>query len=175
MMQLLMQLPDTRKSAPFGPASRIATPSDVPALASLLARAFGDETWTPQRVHEALLDDPTVTEVRVIDGEGGLVATASARRVDRFAGQGYVHWVAAAPDQAGRGLGRGIVSHIVDRFARDGMASVVLETDDARLAAISAYLGLGFVPQYPEASHAARWSAVFVGLGAARARKGGAG
>lgn len=169
-MQLLMQLPDARTCAPIGPASRVAGPADAPALATLLAQAFGDTGWTPQRVHAALLDDPTVTEVRVTDGASGLIATASARLVDQFAGQGNVHWVAAAPDQAGRGLGRGIVSHIVNRFVHDGITSVVLQTDDARLAAISAYLGLGFVPQYPDASHAMRWSAVFVALDAVRAK-----
>jgi mycothiol synthase len=43
----------------------------------------------------------------------------------------------------------------------------VLETDDERLPAIKVYLALGYVPQYPDASHEDRWSKIFRALSAA--------
>lgn len=172
-MQLRMKLPVALGVAQSGPWSRVATPADAPALAVLLGRAFADHEWTADRVHRDLLDDPSVVEVRVIDGDSGLSATASARYFDRFPGQGYVHWVGIDPALQGKGLGQAIVTHVIDRFVRDGVPSVILETDDPRLPAITSYLGLGFVPQYPDPDHEGRWSRVFAALGDfRRIRKG---
>jgi hypothetical protein len=47
----------------------------------------------------------------------------------------------------------------------------MLETDDHRLPAISAYHRLGYVPQYTEADHEGRWSAIFSTLAEARRSK----
>ena len=49
--------------------------------------------------------------------------------------------------------------------------SPFLETDDHRLPAIAAYLRLGYVPQYTEADHEGRWSAIFTQLADGRRGK----
>lgn len=174
-MQLRMKLPIIAGVAPFQPGSRVATASDAPALARLLGLAFPDSEWNVERVHRDLLDEPSVVEVRVIDGGTDLSATASARYFDRFPGQGYVHWVGIDPSVGGQGLGQAIVTHVIERFIQDGIPSVILETDDSRLPAITSYLGIGFVPQYPAPDHEDRWSRVFTALGDfRRLRKGAA-
>jgi mycothiol synthase len=150
---------------------RSAGPTDAEGLSRLLGSAFPEIEWTPDRVVRDLLDEPSVAEVLVIDGEHGLLATASARYVDQFPTAGYVHWVGTDPAFRGRSLGRSVCLAVLERFRRDGRMAAVLETDDPRLPAIASYLGLGFVPSYAAPDHETRWSAVFAQL-AASWRKG---
>lgn len=178
MAQLQMRLPDL-SLVPAAPvpamefAPRHAVLDDAGALGRLLGAAFPEAPWSADRARVELLDEPSVVEVLVIDGEQGLLATASARYVDRFPGAGYVHWVGTEPQARGRELGRAVVLAVLGRFREDGMSAAVLETDDDRLPAIAAYLGLGFVPAYAEPGHEARWSAVFFNLAAHRRRARG--
>jgi len=183
MSQLAMLLP-ARPVAPLDPdadvpesavasGARPATASDNEAIAHLLASVFPDQTWTPERVAAELTETPDVLRVFVLDDGDRIVATASARHnVDRFPGCGYVHWVGVSPDAQGRGLGRLIVSEVVDFFASEGLSPIVLETDDERLPALSSYLGLGFTPHYINEGHQERWSKVLLALNAARHGKG---
>jgi mycothiol synthase len=179
MSQLLMVLPappttpqDVHGSA-SGTGVRPATTSDNDAIARLLASAFPDQTWTPERVAAELTQAPDVLRVFVLNDGDRIVATASARRApDQLPGRGSVHWVGVSPDAQGRGLGRLIVSEVIDFFRSVDVSPVVLETDDERLAALSSYLGLGFIPHYADADHEQRWSLVFLALNAARHRRG---
>jgi len=160
MGSLLMRRPDLAR-LPSVPAEVVpAGPDDAAGLARLLDASF-DETWDEGRVRRDLLDDPTVTATLLIrDGET-VIATASARSLpDRYPDAGYLHWVAADPAVRGRGLGFAVVVAVLHRFAADGFAGSVLQTDDHRLAAIRLYLRLGYVPQYPEPDHEPRWSTI---------------
>jgi mycothiol synthase len=100
-----------------------------------------------------------------------VLGTASARYFEqRFPGVGYVHWVAVDPAARGRGIFEAVMAEVHRQFLADGRTIAFLETDDQRLPAISAYLRLGYVPQYIETDHEARWSATFIKL--ADGRKG---
>ena len=111
--------------------------------------------------------------VYVIDGPEGLLATAAARYHAPYPGVGYVHWVGVDPTARGRALGAVVMNAVLARFVADGLTAAVLETDDVRLPAITSYLAQGYVPQYPEAGHEGRWSAVFAALAAWRQGKRG--
>lgn len=169
MSQLRMRLPDlsTIPDAVAGTSARAAGPADAVELARLLASAFPEIEWSPDRVTRDLLDEPSVAEVLVIEGEHGLLATASARYIEEFPTAGYVHWVGTDPAFRGRSLGRSVCVAVLDRFRRDGRTAAVLETDDPRLPAIASYLGMGFVPNYAAPDHEARWSTVFAQLAVA--------
>jgi mycothiol synthase len=168
MVSLLMRRPDLDDlpNAPTG--VELATVADAEGLARLLDESFTTEEWDTARVHRELLDDPTVEDVYVIREGQQIVATASARLMpEDHPGAGYLHWVASDPQLRGRGLGRAVTIAVMHRFAADGLAATVLETDDERLPAIRLYLSLGYVPQYPDASHVDRWSKIFRALNAA--------
>jgi ribosomal protein S18 acetylase RimI-like enzyme len=170
MAQLVMKRPAASRAAPYGPV-RTATSADADGLARLLGTAFPEMEWSAERARKDLLDAPDVKVTFVIEEDGKLLATASARYFEeRFPGVGYVHWVAVDPAARGRGLFDIVMGAVEHQFAADGRPVAFLETDDQRLPAIGAYLRRGYIPQYTEADHEGRWSAIFTTL--AEGRKG---
>lgn len=161
MLSLLMRRPDLKELPPVPAGVELAGPSDMVALTRLLDASFAMD-WTPELVRRELLDDPTVRATYLVRRGERIIATASARVLpDRYPGAGSVHWVASDPDHRGRGLGLAVTLAVLHRFADEGLTASVLETDDERLPAISAYLRLGFVPEYPDPRHRQRWSTIF--------------
>lgn len=162
MLSLLMRRPHLKDLPPVPSGVETAGERDAEELARLLEASFTTTTWTPDRVRLDLLGDPTVRATYLVRRGERIVATASARVLPhRYPGAGCLHWVASDPGLRGRGLGLTVILAALHRFARDGLAASVLETDDDRLPAISAYLRLGFVPQYPTPHHQDRWSEIF--------------
>jgi predicted dehydrogenase/ribosomal protein S18 acetylase RimI-like enzyme len=161
---------------PAGYRARRARPEDVEGLARLLNAAFGG--WDAARVRAQLLEAPDVRATFVVVDEAErVVACASDRRVpDRFPGAMYLHYVAAHPAHARRGLGRAASAAAIAHAYAEAPCDAVLETDDHRLAAVVTYLRLGFTPEYTDVSHRARWAAVLGALAAHRpGDSGGAG
>jgi mycothiol synthase len=144
---------------------RVASDGDAASLSVLLTRAFGEE-WDLDMVRRRLLEAESVRAVYVIDDAEGLpVATASARLgLSEYPGSGYLHWVGALPEAAGRGLGYQITLAVLHDFAGRGLTDSVLETDDGRLPAIATYLKCGYVPESREAVDDERWKAVAAAL-----------
>ena len=131
------------------------------SLADLLRVAFEDETWIPERVTEALVDDTTVYKTFVVEHAGIPIATASARLLpDRFPGLGYLHWVAVSPEHTGKRLGALVSLAVLHDFIAQGCHGAVLETQDFRLPAIKTYLNLGFVPELVSDTQSERWEAI---------------
>jgi ribosomal protein S18 acetylase RimI-like enzyme len=175
MTQLQMKLPFLAGLLPVArPDLRVATERDAEALGRLLGAAFPEHEWSADRALRDLFGDASVAAVYVIDGPDSLLATASARYHAPFPGVGYVHWVGVDPVARGQALGTLVMNAVMARFVADGFTTAVLETDDLRLPAITSYLAQGYVPQYPDAEHEMRWSAVFAALAAwRRAKQGG--
>lgn len=166
MSHLVMRRPDLENLPPVpelpeGYSLRLYRETDLVSLASLLREAFEDLQWKPERVRDTLAESPDVKAVYVIDYGGEIVATASARLLpDLFPGSGYLHWVAVAPAHRGKNLGYAISVAVLREFVRLGCKDAVLETQDARLAAIKVYQSLGFVPEHTHATHPERWSKI---------------
>jgi len=151
---------------PDGFTLRQMRPEDTAAVAAVLDRAFADESWEAARVADTLNEQQGVKQTLVIDFRGRPIATASARlQPDRFPGSGHLHWVAVDPEHQGRRLGFFVSLAVLHTFTTLGCADAVLETQDQRLAAIKTYLALGFVPQYRDETHQARWEAIKTALG----------
>ena len=118
---------------------------DDVSLARLLGRAFGDEIWTVDHVHTALIDASDVEQTYVIAKALAIIATASARLLpEKFPGSGYLHWVASDPDYRRMHLGKIVVLAVLSEFARQGHGDCVLETETFRIPAIKLYKSLGF-------------------------------
>lgn len=175
MAQLIMKRP----AGGVRPASdipvRTAGGADAEGLGRLLGRAFPEMEWSAARARNDLLDAADVTATFVAESDGIIVATASSRHFDlRFPEAGYVHWVGVDPELRGEGYFDAVMAAVIDQFARENRPLAVLETDDIRLPAISAYLRIGFIPTYPWIDHEERWSAIFALLAEARrARRNG--
>jgi ribosomal protein S18 acetylase RimI-like enzyme len=176
MAQLIMKRPPgAAELPPESPITvREATRDDAAAIAQLLGAAFPEQQWDLARAQADLFDAAEVAAVYVIEEHGRVVATASVRYHPRFPESGYVHWVGVDPAERGRRLGTVVMARVMRRFAADGRASSILETDDFRLPAIASYLGQGFIPHYTDPDHEERWSRVFEQLAQARRTKGNA-
>ena len=164
--QLLMRRPNlldlpTMPELPEGFVLRVAESADEPALANLLEKAFEDSTWTAERVRSTLTGAENVTKTFVIATDNEIVATASCRLLpDIFPGSGYVHYVAANSNHAGKGLGFCATLATLIEFSKLGLEDAVLETDDHRFSAIKTYRKLGFEPVFREDSHVERWKKI---------------
>jgi mycothiol synthase len=149
---------------PAGYEVRIARGDDDERDLALVMTAAFDEEWTVERIRTALTEAPDVLAVYVVTWQGRPVATASSRwDPAQFPDTGYVHWVGALPDHAGRGLGAALMERLMQDFRDRGYHAAILETDDFRLPAIKVYLRLGYVPVYDVKGedHHDRWSAIF--------------
>jgi mycothiol synthase len=142
---------------------------ELESLAALLRTAFDDESWTPERVHREFVSDPAVKNTFLITWEGVPVATASVQIPDASPEIGYLHWVAADPTHRGKRLGYIVSLAVLHELARHGCRDAALLTDDHRLPAIKTYQNLGFVTEYSDESHHARWEAVAARLSGGRA------
>lgn len=144
-------------ASPHGGILRAATAADTDGLAALLSAAY-EEAWDPGRVRGVLLDAPDVGTTYVIELDGVVVATASTRYLDEYAGFGYVHYVAADAAWSGRGLGLAMTVAVLQEFQHHGLSRAVLETDVHRVPAVITYLRLGFVPEYRSEAERVAWS-----------------
>ena len=173
MAQLVMKRPGLDLGTiPDSPDARPARDSDADGLGRVFKAAFPEMEWDAARARKELLDADDVKETFVIEENGQILGTASARYFEkRFPGVGYVHWVAVDPAARGRGIFDAVMAAVHHQFMADGRTIAFLETDDHRLPAISAYLRLGYVPQYTEADHEGRWSAIFKTLAEGRRSK----
>ncbi|MDX1932442.1 MAG: GNAT family N-acetyltransferase [Capsulimonadales bacterium] len=160
--QLLLRRPHLNGLPPIelpeGYTLRKAVRSDAEGIASVQQKAFAEMTWGIAEAQQWLFDDESVRSVFVIEQDGRVVATASARLLpDEFPESGYVHWVGADPDHRGKGLGYLVSLATLHEFVNLGCRDAVLHTDDFRVPAIKVYLRLGFRPEYAHATHARRW------------------
>ena len=104
----------------------------------------------------------TIQEGVIVTDADGVVAVASERLLPTsYPGAGYVHYVGARRRARGQRLGALVTVQCLSGFARRGLESAVLETDDFRVRALVTYLRLGFVPSYRTVEEQTAWSVLF--------------
>ena len=154
-------------TVPQGFAMRQYRDDDFEAYNRLRVKA-GFEAWTPEQMARALRQvapDGFFLVERIDTGQ--LAASAMAQHDPRpehpFGGQ--VGWVAADPEQKGKGLGMAVSAAAAARLIGMGYRRIYLLTDDYRLAALKTYLKLGFEPFMVSDDMPARWQAAKRALG----------
>ena len=129
--------------------------------------------------HLAFADEGRFPEILERTLEGGffviehvaskmLVSSGQAWRgsiMPRHFDAGQMGWLVTDPAHAGRGLGTIVAACATNRLAEEGYRRPCLATEDFRLAAISIYLKLGWVPYMYREDMAPRWRAIFARLG----------
>jgi len=172
MIRLSRQAPIER-ALPEGYVLRIATPADDVNLGEMMHVGF-DRTWDAEKVNEELLRHPEVPKTFVVEKGGAIVAGASYQVKAETPRVGWIHWVAAHPDHAGKGLGYVVTRAVIVESLERGNLSEALTTDDERLPAIATYLKLGFEPECWHPSHEERWEQVRSRLSPAESGRFGA-
>ncbi len=91
---------------------------------------------------------------------GKEISTAMETEHKNFPGEGWFRMVGAVPEARGTGAGKLVCLAVMHSLAARGYESVVLSTDDDRLAAIGMYISLGFEPVIFDEEHEKRWTEV---------------
>ena len=94
-------------------------------------------------LRDALVATPSV-RFRVAVVDGSVVGYAVAGRAGH---RGYLQRVAVHPDQAGRGLGRILVTDALSWLASRGTRRAVVNTQEGNATALALYEALGFRPE----------------------------
>lgn len=171
--QLRMGLADFDRLPPLalpdGCSVRPYRTGDERAWAALLQENGELGAWSVERAEAAFQGGSRVwrESIHFVFCAERPVATACVQLHDADPRVPELGWVAVAPDQRGRGLGRAVSLAVLHFMREQGYERCFLRTDDHRLAAIRLYLRLGFEPDMSQESYPARWQAVYRALGAA--------
>jgi len=125
------------------PVLRRATPDDLDAIMALEQATFPADAWS-RATMAAELTGPhgyylVVDADTGIDGYAGLLAPEGA-------GQADIQTVAVAEHARRRGIGRALVTALLDEARRRGAAEVFLEVRADNPGAQALYASLGFEP-----------------------------
>ncbi len=146
---------------PVGFSIRGATETDLAAWGELMNGPKG--YWDESRARRELWGDRDVLDDGIqllVDPDGKLVGSATAKRSPIEPGSGYLHMVLLERELRSRGLGRAVSLAALHRMVAEDMGAASLEIDDWRLAAIRTYLRLGFEPDPIAEDHEARWQRI---------------
>ena len=151
-------------SLPEGYCLREASREDEGSLLSILASAFPEFGWDSEKLDNQILGHEHVFGAYLLEKDGKGVGTVSGIIWPAEPSQGYVHWLGVHEDSLGQGLGLKIMLLLLHEFARRGLKSAILDTDDGRLPAIATYIKLGFEPLIVEEGQEERWRGVRAAL-----------
>ncbi len=137
---------------------------DEESLASLLELAF-EEAWDVQRVQAQLTQANDVKASYGIFYKNKLVATGSSQYLpERATKGGFLHWIATHPEHRRKGLAASLIKQLFEDFKERDYETAWLNTQTFRIAAIKAYLNLGFIPVYTKKNDELIWSTFFQNL-----------
>ena len=114
--------------------------------------------------------DPSFLQI-IWKGERPVAAAAAWHPQDRSENMGMVHWVGALDSERGKGLGVAVTAAVLHRLRERGFRGAVLTTQRWRLAAIAAYMRLGFQPWPIDTAPQEVWDRVLADLEAWRAQR----
>jgi ribosomal protein S18 acetylase RimI-like enzyme len=132
-----------------------ATPEDLPQLVALLGLLFTQEAdFTPhegkqQRALEMILANPSHGRIYVArEGErvvamATLLYTVSTAEGGRAA---LFEDLVVRPEHRGRGIGKALLAHVIERARADGVLRLTLLTDGDNERAQALYRAAGFSP-----------------------------
>lgn len=129
-------------------AIRPADAGDVPAIAALVAEAYGHYVERIGRKPGPMLDD---YGARVAAGQVSVALDPAGRIVgflvleSRDGTAPLLDNIAVAPHAQGQGIGRALIRHAEARSRRSGAAKLRLYTHEKMFENIALYLRLGFV------------------------------
>ena len=116
---------------------RRLTESDIPRIAELERLCFS-RPWSERSIRESFESKANsffgYEDGGEVVGYIGLTVAGS---------EGYILNVAAHPEQRGRGIGKALVSHLIDMYSAE-LSFITLEVRPSNIAAVKLYEGFGF-------------------------------
>lgn len=122
---------------------RPAAERDVPAIMAIERASFPTDAWSEAAMRSTLLDTDAVAELAEVDdrvaGYAALLAPIGAPDAD-------VLTIAVEADLRGLGVGRALLTHLLDAAGRRGARRVFLEVRADNPVAQALYASEGFEP-----------------------------
>ena len=126
-------------SAPKAPIVRDAWTADIPAMARIQAASF-HRGWGTDELERLLAGQAARAHV-VWRGTGDVLGFVLSHLV---APEAEILSIAVAPAARGKGLGRLLLTHHLQRLAGFGVTSSHLEVEAGNVAAVKLYRSLGY-------------------------------
>ncbi|MEI8243852.1 MAG: GNAT family N-acetyltransferase, partial [bacterium] len=147
---------------PAGYGIRPMTVDDIGLWTDIWRDVEPNQTITDRLFRDEFGDDLGAVPRRcfiVTDSRGLAVGTISAWYIRDFHGRdvGRIHWVAVRPSCQGKGLGKAMMTHALNRLAAWHDCSC-LYTATERAGAIALYLSFGFEPDMRPANAQSAWA-----------------
>ena len=124
-------------------ALRPAAETDMPVIMAIERASFPTDAWSESAMRSTLLDPDAVAELAELDervvGYAALLAPIGALDAD-------VLTIAVEAGVRGRGVGRALLTHLLDAAARRGARRVFLEVRADNPVAQGLYASEGFEP-----------------------------
>ncbi|AKZ55625.1 Acetyltransferase [Streptomyces ambofaciens ATCC 23877] len=127
---------------------RTAQEADLPELRRLDEEVFQDVAY-PGFLLRQLFDMYEEHFLVLDDGTGRLRGYVLAA-TRALGADSWILGLCVTQDRRRHGLGRELMTEVLDRLCRDGIRVVRLTVEPANLAAIFLYRGLGFRPEEPD-------------------------
>lgn len=113
------------------------TDAELSPVALIEKQSFS-RPWSRESLRESLLSPANRFYVCEISGEiVGYIGLSIA------CDEGYILNVAVAPEHRGKGVGRALLSFVIEKHARE-LSFITLEVRPSNTAAVSLYRGFGF-------------------------------
>jgi ribosomal protein S18 acetylase RimI-like enzyme len=123
-------------------------PEDQPVVRALVLGGLGDHFGTIDETKNPDLDDIPTAYVakgsKVIVAELGAEIVGAGTLIEEHPGIGRLVRMSVAKGQRGRGIGRNLVSYLLEEARRRGYRRVLVETTDDWQDAIGLYRACGF-------------------------------
>ena len=122
-----------------------------------------DAAWFERTFSRDPEYDPSFLQI-VWQGERPVAAAGAWHITIEGERWGVIHWVGADREVRGHGLGKLVTLAALRRLRERGFRHAMLDTGDWRMAAIAAYLRLGFRPWPNAQAPQARWDGILANL-----------
>jgi putative NIF3 family GTP cyclohydrolase 1 type 2/GNAT superfamily N-acetyltransferase len=122
-----------------------------------------DMAWFRRTFSDDPEYDPSYLQI-IWKGDRPVAAAAAWHHGAEGDRWGMIHWVGADAEERGRGLGKAITLAALHRLRQRGFERAMLDTQGWRMAAVAAYLRLGFRPWLTEAAPQAVWDKVLADM-----------
>ena len=123
---------------------RGATIADLDAIMAIETPTFTTDAWSKQNMRSELLSPHTVYLVAFDDGAPEVTSGYAGLLAPRGGGQADIQTIAVADDARRRGLGRELMTTLIDAATERGATEIFLEVRADNPGAQELYHSLGF-------------------------------
>jgi len=123
---------------------RTATVADLDAIMAIETPTFTTDAWSKQNMRSELLSPHTMYLVATDEGTPGVTSGYAGLLAPRGGGQADIQTIAVADEARRRGLGRELMTTLIDAATERGATEIFLEVRADNPGAQELYRSLGF-------------------------------